>query len=118
MIDLRSDTCSPPTDPRQPLTSIWIVPQFCRIDEIRAEFSPLHKDQDDRAASRGRFERAIRDKADLEMDDRIAHREKGIRDIHAGGRAVLDGSSNLTEFVGTVIDITERTRAEQVLWQS
>src|ERR1700747_1344886 len=24
MIDLRSDTCSPPTDPRQPLTSIWI----------------------------------------------------------------------------------------------
>src|SRR5215472_3274983 len=119
MIDLRSDTCSPPTDP--PATNLHLdrsaVP-VCGIDEIRAEFSALHKNQDDQAASRGRFERAIRDKADLEMDDRIVHREKGIRDIHAGGRAVLDGSSNLTEFVGTVIDITERTRAEQVLWQS
>jgi len=52
------------------------------------------------------------------MDDRIVHREKGIRDIHAVCRAVLDGSSNLTEFVATVIDITERTRAEHELWQS
>src|SRR5215469_13117395 len=39
-------------------------------------------------------------------------------DIHAVGCAVLDGSSNLTEFVGTVIDITERTRAEQELRKS
>jgi hypothetical protein len=35
-------------------------------------------------------------KEDLEMDYRIVHREKGIKDIHAVGRAVLDGSSNLT----------------------
>ena len=90
----------------------------CRIDEIRAEFSALHKNQDDQAASRGRFEQAIRDEADFEMDYQIVHPEKGIRDIHAVGRAVLDGSSNLTEFVGTMIDITERTRAEQELWQS
>jgi len=120
MIDLRSDTCSPPTE-SAPATHLHLdrsaVP-LCRIDEIRAEFSALHKNQDDQAANRGRFERAIRDKAGFEMDDRIVHREKGIRDIHAGARAVLDGSSNPTEFVGTVIDITERTRAEQVLWQS
>src|SRR5215831_13227592 len=67
------------------------VPVY-RIDEIRAEFSALHKNRDDQAASRERFERAIRDKADLEMDYRIVHLEKGIRDIHAVGRAVLDGS--------------------------
>jgi len=65
----------------------------CRIDEIRAEFSALHKNQGDQAASRGRFERAIRDKADFEMDYQILHPEKGIRDIHVVGRAVLDGSA-------------------------
>src|SRR5215471_9553418 len=48
----------------------------CRIDEIRAEFSALHKNQGDQAASRGRFERAIRDKADFEMDYQILHPKK------------------------------------------
>src|SRR5215467_2625095 len=33
------------------------------------------------------------------------------------GHAVLDQSGDLGEFVGTVIDITERTRAEQELQQ-
>jgi hypothetical protein len=36
------------------------------------------------------------------------------RDIHAVGHAVLDGSSNLAEYVGTVIDVTERKCAELV----
>src|SRR5215467_8355233 len=40
------------------------------------------------------------------------------RDIHAVGHAVPDGSSNLSEYVGTVIDVTERKRAEQELRQS
>ncbi|HEX8892016.1 MAG TPA: GAF domain-containing protein, partial [Terriglobales bacterium] len=73
---------------------------------------------DDQAALRERFDKAIRDKADFELDYRVVHPEKGIRDIHAVGHAVLDGSSNLAEFVGTVIDVTERKRAEQELQQS
>src|SRR5260370_42283935 len=73
---------------------------------------------DDQGASRERFEQAIRDKADFELDYRIVHPEKGIRDIHAIGHAVLDGSGNLVEFVGTVIDVTERKRTEQELRRS
>src|SRR5216684_7435261 len=73
---------------------------------------------DDQAALRERFDKAIRDKADFELDYRVVHPEKGIRDIQAVGHAVLDGSGNLGEFVGTVIDVTERTRAEQELRQS
>src|SRR5215467_5325859 len=84
-----------------------------RFEEL---FQRLHPD--DQAASRERFEKGIRDKADFEWDYRIVHPEKGIRDIHAVGRAVLDGSSNLAEFVGTVIDVTERKRREQELRQS
>src|SRR6266581_4703320 len=76
-------------------------------------FQKIHPD--DQAASRERFEKAIRDKADLELDYRIVHPDKGVRDIHVVGRAVLDRSGDLHEFVGTVIDITERKRAEEEL---
>jgi len=64
-----------------------------------------------------RFEKAIRGKADFELDYRYIHADRGIRDIHAVGHAVLDRSGELTEFVGTVIDITERKRAEADLQQ-
>src|SRR5215470_6446366 len=84
-----------------------------RLEEL---FQRLHPD--DQAASREQFEKAIRDKADFEWDYRIVHPEKGIRDIHTVGRAVLDESGNLAEFVGTVIDVTERKRREQELRQS
>jgi len=84
-----------------------------RLEEL---FQRLH--QDDQAPSREQFEKAVRDKADFEWDYRMVHPEKGIRDIHTVGRAVLDGSSNLAEFVGTVIDVTESKRREQELRQS
>jgi PAS domain S-box-containing protein len=79
-------------------------------------FHRIHPD--DQAALKERFEKAIRDKADFELDYRVVHPEKGIREIHAVGHAVLDGSGNLGEFVGTVIDVTERKRAEETLQQS
>ena len=78
-------------------------------------FHRIHPD--DQAASSELFEQSIRDKTDFELDYRIVHPEKGIRDIHAVGHAVLDGSGSLGEFVGTVIDVTERKRAEQELRQ-
>jgi PAS domain S-box-containing protein len=80
-----------------------------------AFFQRLHPD--DQAASRERFETAVRDKADFELDYRIVHPDRGIRDIQAIGHAVLTRSGDLVEFVGTVIDITERKRAEEELRQ-
>ncbi|PYX22558.1 MAG: hypothetical protein DMG82_14145 [Acidobacteria bacterium] len=73
---------------------------------------------DDQAAVRERFDKAIRDKADFEMDYRVVHPEKGIRDVQVVGHAVLDGSGNLGEFVGTVIDVTESKCAEEALRKS
>src|SRR6202041_3421049 len=73
---------------------------------------------DNQTVVRKRFDKAIRDKADFEMDYRVVHPEKGIRDIHVIGHAVLDGSGNLEEFVGTVIDVTERKCAEEALQKS
>ena len=76
-------------------------------------FQRIHPD--DQAATREIFESAIRDKAGFELDYRYIHADRGIRDIHAVGHAVFDRSGELGEFVGTVIDITERKRAEQEL---
>jgi PAS domain S-box-containing protein len=73
---------------------------------------------DDQAVVRERFDKAIRDKADFELDYRVVHPEKGIRDIHVVGHAVLDGSGNLDEFVGTVIDVTESKCAAEALQKS
>jgi PAS domain S-box-containing protein len=84
-----------------------------RFEEFAHRIHP-----DDQAVVRERFDQAIRDKADFEMDYRVVHPERGVRDIHVVGHAVFDGSGNLDEFVGTVIDVTERKRAEEALQKS
>src|SRR5262245_17984748 len=43
----------------------------------------------------------------------MVHPDKGVRNIHSVGHAVLDQRGDLREIVGTVIDITERKAAEE-----
>src|SRR5437016_2657126 len=88
---------------------------FGPLPRFETFFQRIHRD--DQVAMRERFEKAIRDKADFELDYRIIHPSRGIRDIHVVARAVLSRSGDLVEFVGTVIDITERKRAEKELQQ-
>jgi PAS domain S-box-containing protein len=76
-----------------------------------------HVHPEDRHLLEEEYERAIREKSDTEMDYRLVHPMTGIRDIHTIGHAVLGKSGELVEFVGTVIDVTERKRAEQELQQ-
>ena len=78
---------------------------------FEAFFQRIHPD--DQAITMERFERAGREKVDFELDYRIVHPESGIRDIHAIGHPAVGPTGDLLEFVGTVIDITERKRAEQ-----
>jgi PAS domain S-box-containing protein len=85
------------------------------IPSFEEFFQRIHPD--DQAASRERFENAIRDKADFEFGYRIVHPDKGVRDIQVVGHAVLDRSGDLGEFIGTSMDVTERKRAEQELQQ-
>jgi PAS domain S-box-containing protein len=56
---------------------------------------------------------AIREKAEWEADYRIVHPDGPVRNIHVVGHPVLSTSGNLVEFVGTVIDVTERKAAEE-----
>src|SRR5467141_1613417 len=73
-------------------------------------FQRIHPD--DQAKNRETAETARREKADFEQDYRIVHPGGEIRDIHVVGHPVFSPSGNLVEFVGTVIDVTERKRAE------
>jgi formate hydrogenlyase transcriptional activator len=73
---------------------------------------------DDQPIFAERLERARRERAEFEVDYRIIHPDGEIRDIHAVGHPILGPSGDLVEFVGSVIDVTERKRAEDKIRQS
>ena len=77
---------------------------------VETLFQRIHPD--DQAKNRETAETALREKADFESDYRIVHPGGEIRDVHIVGHPVLSPSGDLVEFVGTVIDITERKLAE------
>ena len=72
-----------------------------------------HVHPDDRAKVRKTAENAGRAKVDYELDYRIVHPGGNIRDIHTIAHPVLTPSGDVVEFVGTVMDVTERRQAEK-----
>ena len=74
-------------------------------------FQRIHPD--DQPGFRELIQTAIREKAEWEADYRIVHPDGPVRDIHVVGHPVLSTSGHLVEFVGTVIDVTERRRHEE-----
>jgi PAS domain S-box-containing protein len=80
------------------------------LPRVETFFQRIHPD--DQARNLEQLERASREKTGFEFDYRIVHPGGEIRDIHTVGHPVFSPSGDLIEFVGTVIDITERKRAE------
>jgi PAS domain S-box-containing protein len=68
---------------------------------------------DDQPAFRESAKRIKHKKSNQEVDYRIAHPGGAVRDIHSTAHPVFGPSGDLVEFVGTVIDVTERKRAEE-----
>jgi PAS domain S-box-containing protein len=73
-------------------------------------FQRIHPE--DQAKVREAVEKAGRDKTEFELDYRFVRPNGETRDIHVVGHPVLSPSGDTVEFVGTVIDITERKQAE------
>src|SRR5713101_4123534 len=80
------------------------------IPRVERFFQRIHPD--DRASTSEQLERASREKTEFEFDYRIVHPGGEISEIHTVGHPVFGTTGNLVEFVGTVIDVTERKRAE------
>jgi PAS domain S-box-containing protein len=59
--------------------------------------------------------RAIRDKADFEVDFRIALPDGSVRRIHSVGHPVINDDGEVVELVGTHMDVTEQQRAKEAL---
>jgi PAS domain S-box-containing protein len=115
--DLTGDFCtSPNQDIKYWSEECYRVLGFDPLDGLpRFEefFQRIHPD--DQPGVRELIQTAVREKAEWEADYRIVHPGGAIRDIHVVGHPVLTTSGHLAEFVGTVIDVTERKRAEEEL---
>lgn len=61
------------------------------------------------------FERAVREPADFDHGYRIIRPDGTLRHVRTFGRPVFDQDGALTEYVGTIIDVTEQKRAEEML---
>jgi PAS domain S-box-containing protein len=61
------------------------------------------------------FDKMIRLKRDAEDDFRIVMPDGRVKYLHGIGHPVLDANGDLVELVGTTVDVTERTLAEQTL---
>jgi len=72
-----------------------------------------HVHPDDQRRVLETAENAGREKVDYEVDYRIVHPGGDVRDIHTVGHPVLGPSGDVVEFVGTVMDVTERRQAEK-----
>lgn len=70
---------------------------------------------EDRAFVQQRFESAISERTDFELECWGIRPDGTIRHVHSFAHPVFNASGDLTEYVGTIIDMTERRQAEQEL---
>ena len=62
--------------------------------------------------------KASNEKADWAFDYRIVLPDGSVKHIHATAHPVFNGSGDLVEYIGTVMDVTELRRAEEDLRQA
>ena len=67
----------------------------------------------DRALVQQIIDRAAQDRNDLNFEHRLLTPDGKIKNVHIVGHPVFDESGKFVEFVGAVMDVTERRRAEE-----
>jgi PAS domain S-box-containing protein len=73
---------------------------------------------EDRAKWHETIDRAIDEKSDYEVEFRILLPDGTVKSIYTVGHPVMNARAEVTEFVGSSADITERKRAEEKIRQS
>ena len=81
-----------------------------------AVYRLVHPEDLDRV--KGNHEKSAREKVDTSEESRIVLPSGTVKHIQAIRHPVLNEAGDVVELVGTVIDITDRKRAEQALRQS
>jgi PAS domain S-box-containing protein len=70
---------------------------------------------EDRERAMGGIEQGIRERTDFEMEYGIVHPDGTIKYVQTVGHPVFGPSGELVEFVGTLVDVTERKQADEAL---
>jgi PAS domain S-box-containing protein len=81
-----------------------------QLDQILGLFHP-----GDRERMLKHVERIIRERCGFVVDYRLSLPDGTVKYLHSTGHPVLDDAGGLLEHFGTVMDVTERRRAEQRL---
>jgi len=68
---------------------------------------------EDQVKWQGVIERAIAEKSDYEVEHRILLPDGTVKYTQTVGHPVLNASGDVVQFVGTMMDVTERKRAEE-----
>jgi PAS domain S-box-containing protein len=105
--------------------TVTVSPEVVRIfgvkpdeDTSTPEFWLSRNHPEDRKRIQELFERCEIEKTDYDADYRIVLPDGAIKHLHAVGRPILNQSGELLEFIGTVVDITERKQSEEALRRS
>jgi len=61
------------------------------------------------------FNKAVNERKDFEADHRTLHPDGTIKYVHVLAHPAFNASGELVEYVGTVMDVTERKRADEKL---
>jgi PAS domain S-box-containing protein len=81
------------------------------IPSFEEFFQRIHPE--DRPRCREALERGKRDATSFEIEFRVVVPASPVKHLRAVAHPVFDASGKLDEFVGTVVDVTERKRAEE-----
>src|SRR5436309_2939313 len=89
-----------------------------RADQPTLELVLQRTHPDDRTRVQQIIDRAVQKGEALDFEHQLVIAGGDIGEIHVIGHPVFGASGEVVEFVGTVIDVTERRRAEEILRRS
>lgn len=97
----------------------WSLEHFriCGLDPETVELTQESATQiihpEDRPSTSQAFTRAIADRAEYNCEFRVVRPDGTVRYVHSLGYPTFDESGAVAEYVGTIMDITERKEADE-----
>jgi PAS domain S-box-containing protein len=90
---------------------IWGFDLMQRPPDRDTVLQRVHPDDRDRARQNG--DTGMRGGTAIDQEYRIILPDGTVKHLHAVGRPILSGTGELIEMMGTVVDVTERKRAQE-----
>jgi C4-dicarboxylate-specific signal transduction histidine kinase len=84
-----------------------------RAHQPRVDFVLQRTHPEDKFVVQQTIDRARQDRKDFDLEHRLLMPDGHIKHVHIVGHPTFDEVGNFLEFVGTVMDVTERHRAEE-----